>query len=49
MRNESNHLEIKKFKTIEEILSSFDEFEKLLGMVLLFNKDSEYFKSSGTL
>jgi len=41
------HEDIKARKTFEEITSSPEEFEKLLGMVLLFNRDSPYFKYSG--
>ena len=36
-----------KTKTITELLSNFESFEKLLGMCLLFNKESEYYKFSG--
>lgn len=44
MRDTSKHTDIKKFKTVQEI---FDSFDSLLGMCLLFNKDTEYFKFSG--
>ncbi len=38
------HLEITDRKTLTEI---FDDFEVLLGMCLLFQKDSNYYKFSG--
>ena len=34
-------------KTIEQLLTNPESFEILLGMCLLFNKDSEFYKFSG--
>lgn len=47
MRDTSKHSEITKYKTIEEILESPESFETLLGMALLFNRDTDYFNFSG--
>lgn len=41
------HEEIKARKKISELLESFESFERLRGMCLLFNKDSKYYKFSG--
>ena len=37
----------KNIMTIEQLLLNPERFEILLGMCLLFNKDSEYYKFSG--
>ena len=36
-----------KIKTIDSLLESFEAFESLLGMCLLFDKESDYYKFSG--
>lgn len=36
-----------KTRTIDSLLESDKNFESLLGMCLLFDKDSEYYKFSG--
>ena len=36
-----------KTRTIDSLLETFESFECLLGMCLLFDKESEYYKFSG--
>lgn len=36
-----------KTKTIDDLLETPEKFEQLLGMCLLFDRDSDYYKFSG--
>lgn len=47
MRDYSRHSDITNRKSIDDILKSKESFEKLLGMGLLFNRETEYYKFSG--
>lgn len=43
----NNHDDIKDRKTLSSLLESEESFSQLRNMLLLFNKDSEYYKFSG--
>lgn len=47
LMKKENHPEVTNVKTIAEILSSPSAFECLLGTVMLFDRDSKFFRFSG--
>ena len=42
-----SHEDITNRKRLEDVISTFESFEQLKGMLLLFNRESPYYNHSG--